>query len=115
MDKEIELTPPAPTVSPDKFSPASMDKEKESIHPVSIADWLITLLVLFIPVINVLMLIVWSFRRSTHRSKANFSKAVLLLLVIFVFLLVLVLALFGVTFFDFMSNNADFVENPFKP
>lgn len=115
MDKELELTPPAPAVSPDKFSPASKNAEKEPIPPVSIADWLITLLILFIPAINVLMLIVWSFRKSTHRSKANFSKALLLLLVIFIFLLVLILALFGVTFFDFMSNNADFVENPFKP
>ena len=89
------------------------DKEKDPIPPVSIADWLITLLILLIPVLNIIMLLVWSFKKSTHRSKANFSKAILVLLLIIVFLVGLILAISGVTFFDFMSKNADFIDNPF--
>ena len=90
-----------------------MDKEKDPIPPVSIADWLITLLILFIPVVNVILLLVWSFKKSTHRSKANFSKAVLIWVLITVILWALILAVSGVTLFDFMSKNADFIENPF--
>ncbi len=89
------------------------DKEKELIPPISIADWLITLLILFIPVLNIIMLLVWSFSKSTHRSKANFSKAVVILLLITILLVVLILAISGVTFFDFMGKNADYIENPF--
>lgn len=89
------------------------DKEKAPIPAVSIADWLITLLILFIPVLNVIMLLVWSFNKSTHRSKANFSKAVFILLLTTILLVALILAISGVTFFDFMGKNADFIENPF--
>lgn len=89
------------------------EKEKDPIPPVPIADWLITLLILFIPLLNILMLLVWSFKKSTHRSKANFSKAILILLLIILFLSGLILAVSGVTFFDFMSKNADFIDNPF--
>ena len=89
------------------------EKENKPIPPVSIADWLITLLILLIPVLNIIMLLVWSFNKSTHRSKANFSKAILVLLLIVIFLVGLILAISGVTFFDFMSKNADFIDNPF--
>lgn len=89
------------------------EKEKDPIPPVSIAEWLITLLIILIPVINVIMLLVWSLNKSTHRSKANFSKAVFILILITLFLFVVILAISGVTFFDVMSKNADFIENPF--
>lgn len=91
----------------------TIDKEKDPIPPVTIADWLITLLVLFIPIVNVIMLLIWSFKKSTHRSKANFSKAVLIWLLISTLLWVMILAISGVTLFDFMDKNADFIENPF--
>lgn len=89
------------------------DKEKDPIPPVSIADWLITLLILFIPVFNIIMLLVWSFKKSTHRSKANFSKAFLIWLIITLLLWTLILAVSGVTLFDFMGKNLDFIDNPF--
>ena len=89
------------------------EKEKDPTPPVSIADWLITLLIIFIPVLNIVMLLVWSISKSTHRSKANFSKAIFILLLITILLVVLILGISGVTFFDFMSENADFIDNPF--
>lgn len=92
-----------------------IDKEKELdlIPPVSIADWLITLLIVLIPVLNLVMLLVWSLNKSTHRSKANFSKAVFILILITLFLFIVILAISGVTFFDVMGKNADFIDDPF--
>ena len=89
------------------------EKEKDPIPPVSIADWLITLLIVLIPVLNLVMLFIWSVNKSTHRSKANFSKAVFILILITLFLIVLIFAISGVTFFDFMGKNPDFIDDPF--
>ena len=50
--------------------------------PVSIGDWIETLIVLMIPLINIIMLLVWAFSSGTNPSKANFCKAQLLLILI---------------------------------
>ena len=89
------------------------EKEKDPIPPVSIADWIITLLIILVPGLNLVMLLVWSLNKSTHRSKANFSKAVFILILITLFLFVVILAISGVTFFDVMGKKADFIDDPF--
>lgn len=53
---------------------------------MSVQDWLITLIIMLIPIINVIMLFVWGFGSGTQASKANWAKASLLVLLIgFVF------------------------------
>jgi heme/copper-type cytochrome/quinol oxidase subunit 2 len=96
-----------------------MEKEKKSeltkadIPSVSIADWLITLFILVIPVLNLVMLLVWSFKKSTHPSKSNFSKAVLIWILITILLWTIILTLSGVTLFEILGENPDFIDNPF--
>ena len=50
--------------------------------PVSVKDWLVTILVMIIPVVNIIMMLVWAFSRSTNPSKSNYFKAQLLLFVV---------------------------------
>jgi hypothetical protein len=47
------------------------------IAPVSVGNWMITLLLASIPVVNVICTLVWAFAGGTHPSKANFAKALL--------------------------------------
>jgi hypothetical protein len=47
--------------------------------PLSVGDWLITLIVLAIPVVNIVMLFVWAFSDTTHPSKQTYAKASLIL------------------------------------
>lgn len=71
------------------FSPKNDFKDyKNDTDPLSVGEWLITLIVLAIPFINIIMLFVWSFSDSTNLNKKNFCRASLILSAIaFVFLL----------------------------
>ena len=55
----------------------------------SVGDWMVTLLILSIPLVNFIVLLIWAFSSSTDPIKANFSKAALLWLVIIMVLYVL--------------------------
>jgi hypothetical protein len=57
--------------------------ENRSSAPVmSLGDWLITFIVLAIPLVNIVMLFVWGFSSSANPNKANFCKAYLILALI---------------------------------
>lgn len=62
--------------------------------PISVGHWMLTLFLLFIPIVNLIMLLVWAFSASTPPSKANWAKASLLWMVIFIVLSIL-LSLIG--------------------
>jgi hypothetical protein len=67
---------------------------------ISTKDWVITILILAIPLVNLIMLFVWGFGGGTNRNKANYAKAVLIWIAIgvglYVVLFVLILgALFS--------------------
>ncbi|HKT40783.1 MAG TPA: hypothetical protein VJQ86_00325 [Rhodanobacteraceae bacterium] len=51
--------------------------ERES-SPVSLGDWIITLIVLCIPIVNIVMLFVWGFSSGTQPSKRNYCRAALI-------------------------------------
>lgn len=49
---------------------------------VTIGDWVITMILMCIPVVNFIMLLVWAFGGGTPASKANWAKASLIFMVI---------------------------------
>lgn len=49
---------------------------------VSIGDWIVTMIVMMIPLVNFIMLLVWAFSSSTAESKANWAKASLIFMVV---------------------------------
>ncbi|HEX7326340.1 MAG TPA: hypothetical protein VF292_13465 [Rhodanobacteraceae bacterium] len=65
------------------------------VSPVSLGDWIITLIVLAIPIVGFVMLFVWGFADGTHPSKQNFCRAYLILMAIGVVLFVLFMATVG--------------------
>lgn len=52
----------------------------------SVGDWMVTLLILSIPLVNFIVLLFWAFSSGTDPIKANFSKAALLWLLIIIVL-----------------------------
>lgn len=63
---------------------------------VTIGEWLITLLLAAIPVVNIVMLLVWAFGSNTKTSKANWAKATLIfVLIAIVFYFVVIVAFIG--------------------
>ncbi|UTG69780.1 hypothetical protein KCG54_11695 [Neisseria subflava] len=68
---------------------------------VSVKEWLLTNLILMIPLVNIVMMLVWAFGSNTNPNKANYFKAALILFVI-VMVIYLVLA---VVFFGSVAAN----------
>jgi hypothetical protein len=60
--------------------------------PMSFGDWIKTLLLMIIPIVNIVLLFVWAFGSVTNLNKKNFSRAYLLLMAI---VLVLYIIVFG--------------------
>ena len=56
---------------------------------ISISDWIITFILLGIPIVNIVMLFVWSFGETTHPSKRNFAKAYLVIIAVLIVLAVI--------------------------
>lgn len=68
-------------------------------RPVSIGNWILTFILLAIPLVNLIMLIVWAASGSTHPSKKTFAVAYLILIGIIIVLSILagvVLAVLGI-------------------
>ena len=86
--------------------------ENNSTPVVSVSDWLITLLVSVIPIVNIIMFFVWAFRRKTNPNKANLAKAILIWLAISIVIWVIIILVFGSAFLGFMGTSPDFIENP---
>ena len=63
---------------------------------VSVKEWLITNLIMMIPMVNLVMIFVWAFSSNTNPNKANYFKAALILFaIVMVIYLVLAVVLFG--------------------
>ncbi|HJP98224.1 MAG TPA: hypothetical protein VJ862_06630 [Rhodanobacteraceae bacterium] len=63
--------------------------------PVSVGDWILTLIVLAIPLVGIVMLFVWGFSSGTNPSKQNYCRAALILAAILLVLWVLFVVTFG--------------------
>ena len=57
--------------------------------PVSVGEWMLTMLICFIPVVNIVMLFVWAFGPNTNASKANWAKASLIWMLVGIVLSIL--------------------------
>ncbi|MGH8182599.1 MAG: hypothetical protein ACREPH_02945 [Rhodanobacteraceae bacterium] len=68
--------------------------ERESL-PVSLGDWILTMLILAIPLVNIIMLFVWGFSDATHPSKRNFCRAYLIWMLIGIVIFVLFMIMGG--------------------
>lgn len=76
--------------------------ENRSSAPVmSLGDWITTFIVLMIPLVNIIMLFVWGFSKTTNPNKSNFCKAYLILALI---AMVLFFLLGGMAFMSGMSS-----------
>ena len=78
-------------------SSISSNSVKDKDAPMTIGDWLLTYLLLIIPIVNIVMLFVWGFGSNTNLSKASWAKASLIwfciIMVIYVLFFITTLSL----------------------
>lgn len=56
--------------------------ENRTAPVISLGDWIITLIVLAIPLVNIIMALVWGFSSGTNPNKQNFCRAILIMYVV---------------------------------
>lgn len=70
--------------------------EQQNAPVLSVKDWMITILLLAIPIVNIILLFVWAFSKGENPSKSNYAKASLIWAAIgLVIYIVFVVILFG--------------------
>lgn len=78
------------------------------VSVVSVKEWIVTSILLAIPVVDIVALFVWAFSGDTNPSKKTFAKAALLILFIAVVLAVIAVLIvtfaFGINLDDYMRN-----------
>lgn len=79
-----------------------MELNTKNQSPVSIGNWIITLILTSIPLVGFIMLLVWAFGNNTPVSKSNYAKATLIMMVIG---LILVILFWGSIVALFMSSG----------
>lgn len=79
------------------------DVPKQEEKVMSVGDWLVTLLLMVIPLVNLVLLFVWAFG-SGNKNRSNWAKAELILLAIVIALYILFFVVFG--FSLLAANNA---------
>jgi hypothetical protein len=76
-------------------------ENRASAPVMSLGDWIITLIVLAIPIVGLVMMFVWAFSSGTNPNKANLCKAYL----IFALITIVCFFLFGgLAFMSAMSG-----------
>jgi len=61
-------------------------EDQSTYSPVTLGQWMLTMLISAIPIVNIIMFFVWGFSKSTQPSKANWAKATLIYVAIGVIL-----------------------------
>lgn len=65
---------------------------------VSVGNWIVTYLIMAIPVVGLVMLFVWAFGNNSEPSKSNWAKASLIWMLIGVVLAIVLSALGALSF-----------------
>lgn len=72
------------------YQPSGVEMEE----PVSFGEWMLTMLIMLIPCVNIIMMFVWAFGDG-KKSKSNYFKASLVWALISIVASVIIVAVFG--------------------
>lgn len=70
--------------------------ENQNQKPLSVKEWLITLLIIAIPVVGLVMLFVYAFGNNSNVNRQNWAKAQLIIVAIVLGFVVLGLIAYGI-------------------
>lgn len=67
-------------------------------EPMTVGQWMLTILILFIPCVSVVMVLIWAFGNGENETKRNFARAILVykaIQIVFVFLFAILVVAAG--------------------
>jgi hypothetical protein len=72
-----------------------IDQPEKIENPQSVTDWVITLFITYIPLVNIIMILIWAFDSETPLSKKNWAKARLIWVLIGIVISTIFFTIFG--------------------
>lgn len=81
------------------------EPETDLEEPISMGEWLVTMLLMLIPCVNIVLMFVWAFSSKEKKSKSNYFKAALIFAAIVIVLYIILIAIFGVAITSMISSN----------
>jgi branched-subunit amino acid transport protein AzlD len=82
--------------------------ENSNQKPMSVKDWLITLLIMAIPLVGFIMLFVYAFSDTENVNRKNWAKAQLIVLAVVIGLVILFGILFGAIFASALAGSQNY-------
>ena len=73
-----------------------MANENVDTRPITVGGWMLTLLVLAIPIVNLVMYLVWALDGSGNVNRRNFCRASIYWFLIILGIYILLMALIGI-------------------
>lgn len=77
---------------------------QELEEPITMGEWMISLLIMMIPCANLIMAFVWAFSDKEKKSKSNFFKAQLIFIGIYFVLFILLFVILGASIGALMNS-----------
>lgn len=62
---------------------------------VSVGEWIVTMILLAIPIVNIVMLCIWAFGGNAKPSKKNYALATLIVMAIMIVIAVIFVVVLG--------------------
>ncbi|MEN8905348.1 MAG: hypothetical protein ABF289_05265 [Clostridiales bacterium] len=84
-----------------------MNNFQNNSEHMSVKDWIVTYLLLLIPVVNIVLMFVWAFDENTHECKRNYFKAQLIILagaIVISIVIVIFALILGATAGSFLNS-----------
>ncbi|NNG28106.1 MAG: hypothetical protein HKM87_11300 [Ignavibacteriaceae bacterium] len=81
-----------------------MDQQVTNYTPMSVGEWIITLIVTYIPIVGLIMLFVWAFGGDTHPSKKTWAQATLIMIAIMIVLSIIFFSIIASVIGGIFSN-----------
>ena len=81
------------------------EPETDLEEPISMGEWLVTMLLMLIPCVNIVLMFVWAFSSKEKKSKSNYFKAALIFAAIVLVLYIILIAIFGEAITSMISSN----------
>lgn len=81
------------------------EPETDLEEPISMGEWLVTMLLMLIPCVNIVLMFVWAFSSKKKKSKSNYFKAALIFAAIVLVLYIILIAIFGVAITSMINSN----------
>ena len=77
---------------------------KDNNRALTIGEWLVTKFLMLIPIVNIILLLFWSFNTKENINKSNWAKATLIVYIVrlgFMVIITLTFLSFFISFFNF--------------